>query len=276
MSAFQVHSDFILVRHLSFVGFERISQSLCKGLISAGFKAENILVTDSDNSRLEIAEKELKTKTSSKNSDAADFAQMVFLCVKPAGINSVLKEISDRLTEKHVIVSVAAGIKIKSIEKEVYCRVLRLMPNIAVSLKKGVNAVSFGKGLSEKEKQEFLDFFSGIGVVFEAEEKYFNLITVVSGSGPAFWARLIEYEINAVNSFGLEKEKARKLVLYSIEGTLALLAGMKEKELIDLVASPQGVTAERLKVLEEENIEESFLFSLKKALENAGELSHGK
>ncbi len=270
MNVFHFNSNSILDRHISFIGFGNISQALCKGLLSIEVNSKNIFVSDTDLSKLNKA-KELNLNSSLVNSDALKFAEIIFLCVKPNKTLSVLKEISEFITEKHLIVSVAAGINLSQLNKIVSCKTARIMPNIPVSLGKGVIACSFNELFSEKDKEIIFSVLQKLGLIFEIKENKFDLITAVSGAGTAFWAFIAEKTINAVQLQGLNEEQARKLVLHSINGMVSFLLkeNLTEKELIKKVASKGGVTETELTVLENSSlsliIEEALIKGIKKS-----------
>ncbi|MFH1663471.1 MAG: pyrroline-5-carboxylate reductase [archaeon] len=277
MSAFQFSSDFILDRHLSFVGFGRISQALCKGMLSSGVKLDNIFVSDTDLSKA-IEAKELGLNFSSSNADAAKFAEIIFLCVKPDKALSVLREISPFLGKNHILVSVAAGISLQQLNSVVSCKTVRLMPNLGVSCNKGVIAFAFGSGFSSKDKKIVLGILEGIGLCLEAKENEFDLITAVSGCGPAFWAFLISETVKAAELNGLSKTKSRKLVLASLNGTLGILMreGISEEQLIELVSSPGGVTEKELDVLRNSFLKKVFSDALKAGIKKSGGIDSEK
>ena len=270
MSAFHVRSDSFLAKHISFIGFGNISQALTKGLISSGFNEKNIFVSDTDLSKVKKAKTDFGLNASSDNFDVLKFSELVFLCVKPDKILSVLKEISSDVSEKHILVSVAAGITLKQLNSIVSCKV-RIMPNIAVSANKGITAFVFDKDCSEKNKKLVLNVLQKLGSNIEIKEQEFDLVTAISGSGTAFWAFLIQEAVNAVELNGLNKNKARKLVLGSLNGTLSLLAdnSLTEKELIKKVSSKGGVTETELNVLINSNIHSVFFDALKKGIKKS-------
>ncbi len=278
MSAFQVQSDFVLARHLSFVGFGRISQCLCKGLISAGFKPENILVTDSDKDKLENAVKEFRVNSSEKNSDAGEFAEIVFLCVKPKHALSVLDEISVSLKKNHLLVSVAAGIKLEQIEEIVSCNTARIMPNVGVYCNKGMTGFALSSNVTKTQEETLLSIFRALGNTVKLSEKEFDVFTAVSGSGPGFWAFLVKEMVNSAELLGLSKENSREIVLQCVKGTVSLLSdqGFSEKEVIEMVSSPGGVTEKELSVLQSHSIEKIFFDALEKAVTKSGDLGNDK
>lgn len=276
VSAFQARTDSFLAKHISFIGFGNISQALCTGLISSGVNPKNIFVSDTDLNKIKKAKNDFGLNSSSDNFDALKFSELVFLCVKPDKILSVLKEIFSGVTEKHILVSVAAGITLKQLNSIASCKA-RIMPNVAVSVNKGITAYAFDKDCSEENKKLVLTVLQKLGSNIEVKEQEFDLLTAVSGSGTAFWAFLIKEAVNAIELNGLEKDKARKLVLGSLNGTLSLLAdnSLTEKELIKKVSSPGGVTETELNVLINSNIQSVFFDALKKGIKKSKRLGNG-
>jgi pyrroline-5-carboxylate reductase len=272
VSVFQFHSNSI-DRHISFIGFGNISQALCEGLISSGVNQRNICVSDVDLKKIQKARKVFGVNATLSNSDALKFSEIVFLCVKPHKTLSVLNEISGLITGNHLIISVAAGVTLSQLNKIVSCKTARVMPNIAVSCRKGVIACAFNSSFTEKDKTAVFSVLNELGLAFEVEESMFDLVTAVSASGTAFWAFIAEKTINAVKSLGLKDSNARKLVLHSINGMVSLLSkeNLSEKELIEKVSSKGGVTEAELNVMENSSlaliIEEALIQGIKKSSE---------
>jgi len=273
VSAFQSQTDSVLSKHISLIGFGRISQALCKGLINSGISPLGIFVSDSDEEKLAEAKK-IGVNTSTFNSEALNFSEIVFLCVKPKDALNVLKKLS--FTENQVLVSVAAGITLKQLKEIVSCKVLRVMPNIAVSQNKGVCAYSLASNLKKEEAGEALELIKLLGFAEEVNENQMDVVTAVSGSGPAFWAFLIQKAVKAAEMQGLSKGKARNMVLNSLNGTVSLLLEKTEEEVIDSVSSPGGITEEELRVLENADFYSVFSKALSKAVKKSKELQKSK
>ncbi len=208
-----------------------------------------------------------------KNSD------VVILAIKPQDMPEVLDEIVCRLSSvvcRLLFISIAAGISTHFIESffKTKVRVIRVMPNMAALIGEGISAICKGRYASGKDLNETKKIFRVLGEMIEIEEKYLNLITGLSGSGPAYFFYFVEQLIKAGVSLGLEKEIAEKLVIQTGLGSLKMLAqGGDAKELREKVTSKGGTTEAAFRVFQKRKIDKTFAEAVKAAVKKAEELS---
>ncbi len=191
----------------------------------------------------------------SDNSDVVTDADLVFLAVKPQGVKPVLEEITD--TEA-LIVSILAGVRIAVLEASLpRARIVRVMPNTPALV--GEMAAGYAGGtLADADDLELVSTILGhAGLAVRLPEALLDAVTGVSGSGPAFVARLIAAFSNAAVAAGIPRPDAIRLVLATFSGTARLL-GEKQltpEELISMVSSPNGTTVAGRTVLESSDLE---------------------
>ncbi|NLJ48403.1 MAG: pyrroline-5-carboxylate reductase [Candidatus Atribacteria bacterium] len=177
---------------------------------------------------------------------------LIFLVVKPNQVKSVCQNIIH--FKNSIIISLVAGVDQAQLQEYLgqSQAIVRMMPNLAVEVGEGVVALHFNSLVSEENREDLLFLFSSLGWVFEAEEREFDQITALSGSGPGIMAVFLEAMMDAGVSIGLPWEKSLKMVIQTMLGTASWL---KRKNchpglLKNMVCSPGGTTIAGIKRLE--------------------------
>ena len=183
-------------------------------------------------------------------------SDVVIVAVKPQDIDEVLHEIKLGLgkNSKKIIVSIAAGISTRYIEKRLVrpVAVIRAMPNMPVCVGKGITALS--KGVLAKRNDLLLaqQLFEALGAVIIVQESLMDAVTAVSGSGPAYVYYFIQSLVSAAKKQRLSQEAAMALVLHTIIGSVLMMAEQHVTDcdaLIKRIASKGGTTQAALEVL---------------------------
>jgi len=253
---------------IGFIGFGKMGSALAKSIVKKGIEKSEVICFDPNK---ELIEKEGFVVADSK--DVVEKSEIIFLCVKPNLIEQILEEIKPKV-ENQIIISIAAGKKISSIQKIIgEKKIVRIMPNICALAGEAASAfVSIN--LNSEEKEKIKELLENFGVAVEVEEKNFDAVTGLSGSGPAFVAYFLEAMSEAGEKNGLEKEKAYELALQTLVGTAKLLkeSKMNAKELIEMVSSPNGTTIAGRKILENGEFKKIVEETITKAKERSEEL----
>lgn len=261
---------------IGIIGVGRMGFSLVKGLLASGTKQNDIMISDKSSERLNVAKRELRVKETSNNRELVARSDLVFLAVKPNDVERVLDEIRDALGRR-LFISFAAGVPIKSIEEGLgkKAKVIRVMPNIACSVLEGVLTYSSGKRVTARDEKIVKGLLRKLGFVVKVGEGKLDAITGLSGSGPAYLSLVIEALAQAGAEESLSRELATKLAAQTAKGAgeLVLKSGKAPAELIEMVRSPKGTTAEGLKVLEERRVAEAMREAVKAAAKRSKELS---
>ncbi len=204
-------------------------------------------------------------------------SEAVFLAVKPQDSNSLFNMIKDIDFSNKVIISTMAGVTKESIENGLLTRnIVRIMPNVPISIGKGVIGVDFPDHFSECKVDEICDLLGILGTVVRTEERNFPALTALSGSSPAFIFVIIETLIDAGLMMGLSYDISKKLVLGTLSGTTEMLiddddlhpAVMRNK-----VTSPGGTTIDGVYRLEREGLRGILLKTMLETYNKAVELS---
>jgi pyrroline-5-carboxylate reductase len=262
---------------LGLLGAGNIASAMVAGWCTADAgMAERIVVTDRGSGRAAALADRHGLRHVADNADVVAAADIVVLCVKPIDVEKVLREVSDLVTPKKAIASVAAGVGTATLETilDVDAPVFRFMPNVGVRVGAGTLAFSAGRFNDTAAEQAVLAAFSLLGEVVPLEERLFDAATALSGSGPAFLGLIIEAFEDAGIVSGLTHADARRLFLSTVAGTAALLRedDLGCSDLRRMVTSPGGTAAAGLASMERGGVRGAIIDGVSAAVRRAGEL----
>ena len=255
------------------VGTGIIGEALIEVLLRSGLSRESLFV----------AEKRQERKDEIINkydvSEIKDYSSLdaVLFAVKPQDFMATLETISSSLSNSPLIVSFAAGIKIKSIEEklDMSSRVIRVMPNTPMVMGRGMSAMSLGSAAFTDDQEWVRGFLSKAGEVIVVDESLQDAVTATSGSGPAYYFAFTEAVVGAARRLGISPKDAVTLASQTLIGA-ALMVQKSGKELNALrenVTSPNGTTATALKSFADSDLEELVYQAMKAAHDRSIELS---
>jgi len=265
---------------IGFIGAGNMAEAIVKGIIDAKvYKAQDIIISDIRSERLAWLCNEYKVTSVAGNSELAKVVDILVLSVKPQNMAQVLDEIKDSVNKNLLIVSIAAGITTERIQKVLgRFPIVRVMPNTPALIGQGAAAIYATEKAKDKVR-EVERIFSAVGLVVAVDdEKLLDVVTAVSGSGPAYFFLLMEEMIKTAVKLGLEKQVAEKLVLQTAKGAgLLAVEAMKKNQspetLRKNVTSPGGTTEAALKIFSKYDFEKMVLEALKSAVERSRQLS---
>ncbi len=267
-------------RRVAFLGGGRMGEALIAGLIrSNGRAAEEIMVTCRREERArELSERHGVTATLS-NPDAVRWARTVVLTVKPQDMEALLEQIGEPITDSHLLISFAAGIRTSFIESQVPkgTPVVRVMSNVAVLVDEAMSAISPGSTAEDKHLAVAEELLSCVGRVIRLPEKHQDAVTATSGSGPAYFFLLAEAMIEACILLGLSRDVASELIIQTMLGSARMLrdTGRHPVELREMVTSPGGTTIMAIRHLEQAGVRAAFLNAIDAAWKRSSELAMG-
>ncbi len=207
--------------------------------------------------------------------EAADGADLVLLAVKPAIVGTAIRSLAGVLTEKTILVSIAAGVPLSQLRSLSGPKpaIARAMPNTPAKVGKGVTAVCFDQA-GQEQRQQVLGLFESCGLVFEVKEDHMDAVTGLSGSGPAYVFLMIEAMADAGVLLGLPRDTAVKMAAMTLEGAsrLVLESGLHPAQLKDQVTTPGGTTIEALVSLEEEGLRAALIHAVSAAADKSRRL----
>lgn len=205
-------------------------------------------------------------------------AEVILLAVKPAMLEKVAEWLRGR-RDSYLLISILAGVTTEKLAKEAggKARVIRAMPNQALRVGEGVTAICAGAGSKREDLEVARKIFALGGTVLEIGEEQMDVVTALSGSGPAFMAKWVEELEKAAARGGLDAKVAGELAARTMLGTGALLVreGITPGELCSAVASPGGTTEAGLKVMQAGGVEALAEKAMSAAVNRAKELSKG-
>lgn len=262
---------------VGFIGAGNMASALIKGIIKSELYSPGMMkASDTDPDKIIKLYEDYGVEGISSNGDLVKLCDIIILSVKPQVINEVLEDIKDNTRNDHVIISIAAGIKIDTIQaflgKNV--PVIRVMPNTPALVQKGVSAIAAGENVSNDQVDIALEIFSAVGTAFSVEEDLMDGVTALSGSGPGFVFKLMECFLEAAKRQGFESDTALKMVTRIFMGSamLAENSDLPLSELRKMVTSPGGTTEAGLKYLETNEIEKIINGTIVAAKERSVEL----
>jgi len=239
---------------LGFVGGGKLAGSVIRGLLLKEFcQPAQILVSEPNAATRAPLQNELGVSIANNNRHLAASAETIFLGVKPQMLLPILREIGGGVAHK-VVVSLAAGIRIKNIEAATSARVMRVMTNTPSAIGRAASALAAGSRTTSEDREKVRAIFSAIGVAVEIDEDEIDAVTALSGSGPAFVYTVIKAFAAGGIKAGLKNEKdALQLAAQTVSGAaeLALTSGKTPEELIAMVVTPGGTTAAGLQMMEQ-------------------------
>lgn len=266
----------MLKERIAFIGAGNMAEAIVGGILESELVVEdNVIAFDIKRERLNYFERKFGIKTMVSSKDAVKCADVIVISVKPQNVKEVLREIRDVLKDK-IVISIAAGITTEAIEKEIGAvPVVRVMPNTPALVRMGMSVVSKGKFADAKAVGIALKIFQSVGKAIEMEERFLDIVTALSGSGPGYIFYMMEAMIEAGVKYGLPRNVAKTLVFQTVSGSaeLALSAGKEPEELRKAVCSPGGTTFAILKVLEENSFSETLIKSVDAGYNRAKEIS---
>ena len=212
-----------------------------------------------------------------ENDQAAAEADTVILVVKPQDMRELLAEIAGSIKPDALVVSLAAGVDIASIETQLPegMAVVRVMPNTPAQVDEGMAAISAGTHSDHDHLDRVTEILSATGRVVTVPERYQDAVTAISGSGPAYLFFVVEAMIEAGVHLGLPRDIATELVVQTMLGSAKLLreTGEHPTVLRERVTSPGGTTAAAIRQLEDHKVRAAFIGAIEAARNRSRELA---
>ena len=250
-------TDTLKNKCIGFIGAGVMGSAIIKSLIRNGVSATQICVNEKDANKAADIAANLGVNLKGIN-EIALACDVVLLAVKPQDLGDLLAKFQKNLSEKTLIISIAAGKTTAFIESGIGQNnpVIRVMPNTPAQIGKGVSVISAGKFATPENMKVAFALFSGCGIVVELPESQQDAVTAMSGSGPAYFFNFVEEMIKGGIALGLPNEIATELAIGTIVGAAAMLqeSGLDAATLRKNVTSPNGTTAAALNVFSDSDL----------------------
>ena len=263
---------------IGFIGAGNMAYALIKGLISDGFNAKNINVSDSNQELLENRKSELGVSTYSDNVSLLKKSEIIVFAVKPQVLSKVCHELNNQANSSQLFVSIVAGIQSKDITRWLggSFSLVRTMPNTPALFRSGVTGLYANELVTPDQKKSVNVLLSSVGECFWVnEENLLDAITAISGSGPAYFFLLMQSMKQAALALGLDEETADSLSIQTSLGAsiMATHSGKDSKTLRAEVTSPNGTTQAAIETFQDQNFEGIVAAATRAAYDRARELS---
>jgi len=263
--------------NLGFLGAGKMATALAQGFVNAGLvAAKDISASDPFAAARDSFAREVGAKILASNAEVVKTAPVLILAVKPDQVAGVLAEIRDQFSERHLLISIAAGVTLAKMEAALPAgaRVVRVMPNTPALVGASASAFALGKTASPSDAELVQKLLSAVGVALQVKEGLLDAVTGLSGSGPAYVYQFIEALSDGGVASGLPRDIATKLAAQTVFGAakMVLETGQHPGALKDQVTSPGGTTIEGIHELEKGKLRGTVMSAVRAATEKSKKL----
>ena len=240
---------------ITLIGAGVMGEAMIKGILHQKLvKPEQITAADIHEARLQELKKTYGINYTTDNIEAAKHADVLVLSIKPQIMDKVLPTLRGQVDGVSLIVSIVAGVTIQSISSRLLnARIVRSMPNTPGQIGQGITVWTASPDVAEEQQKQAELIISALGEqIFVDDERYLDMATALSGSGPAYVFMFMEAMIDAGVHMGFSRRDAEKLVTQTLLGSVlyAKQSGLHPAQLRNQVTSPGGTTAQALHEME--------------------------
>ena len=260
--------------NIAFIGGGAMGEAMLSAILDKELsQSQAISVSDIDEARRQHLEHKYGVAVMSNNRLATDNSDVVVLAIKPQNLAEVMAELSGQLKPTQLVLSIIAGARISSLCLGLnHNCVVRAMPNTPAQIGEGISVWTAATDVTEQQKGWACSILGTMGnEIYVDDEKYIDMATAVSGSGPAYVFLFMESLIEAAVDIGLPRDMAKELVLQTVLGSGHFIqkSGKPLAELRRMVTSPGGTTAEALLQLEKGEFSELLMQAVSAAYNKA-------
>lgn len=240
---------------VAFIGSGVMAEAMIKGLLNEKLlPSQQIIAADPREDRVKELSAEYGLKGTTDNDQAAELADILVLSVKPQVLSDVMPEIRHGARSSKLVLSIIAGAKIKTIADGVANpSVVRAMPNTPAQIGQGITVWTATPEVLPPQHEQARALLGALGdQIFLDDERYLDMATALSGTGPAYVFMFMEALIDAGVHMGFSRRDAEHLVLQTMRGSIAYAeqSGLHPAQLRNQVTSPGGTSAEAIYHLE--------------------------
>lgn len=264
-------------QRVGFIGAGQMATALARGLVRSGVvAADRVWASDPAPEARQRFYEATGANVTADNREVAQASDVVVLAVKPQQMHTVLSEVQGYLSERHLVVSIAAGIHLAKLAEGLGPgpRLIRVMPNTPCLVGFGASGFALGQKATPADAQLVRQLLEAVGSAWEVEEKQLDAVTGLSGSGPAFVYVMIEALSDGGVRMGLPRPVAAALAAQTVRGAaeMVLATGEHPAVLKERVASPGGTTIAGLQALETAAFRGAVMAAVEAAARRAAEL----
>jgi pyrroline-5-carboxylate reductase len=266
---------------IGFIGGGVMAEAIIKSILAKKIAAANeITAGDISEPRRQYLAETYGIKTTAVNGEAVAKADCIILATKPQELSKVSGELKGKLKPSQLVISIMAGINMETLESQLsHESIVRSMPNMPAQIGAGLTVWTNSDGVTEEQKKMAQTVLAAPGEeIYVKEEKYIDMATAISGSGPAYIFMILETLTDAGVHIGLPRVLAEKLAIETTIGSsmTARITGKHPAELKNMVTSPGGTTTEGLLKLEAGGLRSLILKAVISAYEKAKKIASQK
>ena len=244
---------------LAVIGAGMMGSAIVNGIIEKKvLDAASVVLSDADQAKVRALCEKLGTRAAASNTEAVEGADIVLLAVKPQFLDGVMVELKGKIADEALLMTIVAGVPTTAyMEKLGVERIIRVMPNTPAQVGEGVCGWVATEAVSAEQKAMGEKILSALGLQFEVgRESDLDLITAVSGSGPAYVYLFIESMVDAAVQIGLPRPLSQQIVLQTVLGSAIYMKQVGKHPVIlkNEVTSPGGTTAAALAAMEKDGL----------------------
>ncbi|WP_319784285.1 pyrroline-5-carboxylate reductase [Oceanisphaera sp. IT1-181] len=266
-------------RKLAFIGAGNMSRSLIAGLTQSGYPASAIMASNPSRGKLDQLANDFGIHISQDNNQAAAWAEVIVLAVKPQMMASMLSGISnvESTLSGKLLISIAAGMSVARLtELSGQTRIIRTMPNTPSLVGLGMTGLYAGATVAQTDRDYAELLMQAVGkTLWVAAEDGINQVTAAAGSAPAYFFLFMQAMAEQAVRFGLNEADARLLVQQTALGAANMVAANPDVSLSELraqVTSKGGTTAQAIEHFQAQGLEQLVGDAMTAALMRAREL----
>ena len=257
-----------------------MATALARGVVGSGaFAAADVLVADVLPAAAEKLAEATGARAVANNRELVEKSDAIVLCVKPHDALAVLQALGEALDGK-LIISIVAGLSTKSLQAAATpdVRIVRVMPNTPALVHQGAAGYALGASANVGDADVVEKIFGAVGIVARVREELLDVVTGLSGSGPAFVYLVIEALADGGVLMGLPRDLALQLAAQTVAGAAKMVreSGEHPAVLRDHVTSPGGTTIAGIEALETNGMRGALIAAVRAATERSRELGAGK
>ncbi|BBB23867.1 pyrroline-5-carboxylate reductase [Isorropodon fossajaponicum endosymbiont JTNG4] len=262
---------------IGFIGAGNMAHAIISGLINNGTKHNQIKISDTNEALLSFRKAEFNLEVFTDNAKLATQCNVIVLAVKPQVLSSVCKDLKDKLTTNTLIISIAAGVRLRDIERWLgdSQAIVRTMPNTPALLNQGITGLFANEQVSDKQKSLAENILNSVGeCLWVDDEDLLDAITAVSGSGPAYFFLMLESMTKAGAALGLDEAVAQKLSIQTALGASMMASSSEDspQQLRNKVTSKNGTTQAAIESFQDQDFEMIIAHAMRAAFDRANEI----
>ncbi|MGM0122786.1 pyrroline-5-carboxylate reductase [Enterococcus sp. AZ194] len=267
-----------MAKTIGFYGTGNMGRAMIQGLIQSKlYEPKDIWIYDVYQPLVDKLATELGVTPTADSDTLAKNSDTIIFAVKPYVLPDLLKELAPNLTKEQILISVAAGVNIATMEDVLSTehKIVRVMPNTPALVGEGMSAVAYNPNVSAEEQQAVLEIFGSFGKAQAVTENLIDAVVGVSGSAPAYVYMFIEALADGAVLEGMPRPQAYEFAAQTVLGSakMVLETNQHPGALKDMVTSPGGTTIEAVKTLEDHGFRSAVMNAVQAAAKRNAQLS---